>query len=308
MREAYALDKTPPLVAYEGLVFRQQPAGSKREREFVQIGAEWLGEGGFNITTEAEIIAAALDACRAAGAEPALKLGDVALITAFIAALGLADPWPQRLERALARPGGLAALRAEKLADEGAGLAEALASLPADHAEAALRDLIGLARITAIGARPLSEIAERLRKRGQLAAATPPTPAQYEAIEALTQIDAADGLDRAAKLAENKVFAKNSAAQAALAAARARLDAVKALPRLPAATTFAPGLGRSVAYYDGFVFELEAPNLGDRASLGGGGRYDSLARALWPAARKAPKALRAAGFALRPQRIAEAAR
>jgi ATP phosphoribosyltransferase regulatory subunit len=202
-------------------------------------------------------------------------------------------------------------LRAEKppaLADEGAGLAEALAGLPQDHAEAALRDLIGLARITAIGGRPLGEIAERLRKRGQLAAAPPPTPAQYEALDALTHIDAADGLDRAAKLAESKVFAKNSAAQSALAAARARNEAVKALTRLPEHTSFAPGLGRSVAYYDGFVFEFEAPRLAARASLGGGGRYDSLARALWPAGRKMPKALRAAGFALRPQRLAEAAR
>src|SRR4029077_6647607 len=148
---------------------------------------------------------------------------------------------------------------------EGAGLAEALAGLPQDHAEAALRDLIGLARITAIGGRPLGEIAERLRKRGQLAAAPPPTPAQYEALDALTHIEAADGLDRAAKLAESKVFAKNSAAQSALAAARARNEAVKALTRLPEHPSFAPGLGRSVAYYDGFVFEFEAPRLAARA-------------------------------------------
>ncbi len=311
VREAFAQDKLPPLVAYEGLVFRRQTPGSLRETEFLQIGAEWLGDGAMEVSAEAEIIALALDACRAAGAAPVLKLGDVALISAFVAALGLAEPWPQRLARALARPGGIAALRAEKpstLSDEGAGLAEALASVPADHAEAALRDLMSLARITEVGGRPLSEIAERLRRRGQLATATPPTPAQYDALEALTRIDAADGLDRAAKLADTKPFAKSAAAHAALEKARARVEALKALTHMPETVTFAPGLGRAVAYYDGFVFELEAPALRDRASLGGGGRYDGLARALWPSQRKMPKALRAAGFALRPQRIAEAAR
>src|SRR5262249_21620734 len=151
VRAAFTLDKLPSLVAYEGLVFRRQRAGGARETEFAQIGAEWLGEGDMDVAAEAEIVAAALDACRSVGVEPALKLGDVTLLSSFIAALGLADPWPQRLARALARPGGLGALRNQKpvaLADEGAGLAEALAGLPQDHAEGALRDLIGLARIT----------------------------------------------------------------------------------------------------------------------------------------------------------------
>ena len=73
----------------------------------------------------------------------------------------------------------------------------------------------------------------------------------------------------------------------------------------------APGLGRGFAYYDGFVFELEAPALGERASLGGGGRYDGLVRALQerePSIATRPAPPRGAGFALRPLRIAEAAR
>jgi ATP phosphoribosyltransferase regulatory subunit len=308
VRAAFAMSKAPAIVAYDGLVFRRPPPGSARESEFGQVGAEWLGEGAFDAKAEAEIVAAALEACASAGAAPTMKMGDVAVLRAFVDAMGLASPWPQRLMRALARPGGLSALRAEKapvLSDEGAGLAEALAAMPLDHSEAAVADVLGLARIIPVGGRPIGEIAQRLRQRGALAAAGPPSAAHYEVLDALTRIDAADGLAQAEKLAHAKALAKPALAQAAIAVAQARLDVVADV--LPKAFAFAPGLGRSVSYYDGFVFELEAPALGERASLGGGGRYDGLARALWPAGKKAPQ-LRAAGFALRPQRLAEAAR
>ncbi len=310
VRMAFDQPKLAPVVGYDGLVFRRQSPGSERESEFVQVGAEWLGDGPMEVATEAAIVRAALEGCRAAGVEPALKLGDVGVLAGFVAAVGLEEPWPQRVLRALARPGGLAALRAEKPAnfeDEGAGLAEALAGLTQEHAEAALRDMLAHARITAIGGRPVAEIAQRLRQRGRLAAAAPPSAAQYDLLDALTHIDSADGLERAGKLAESKALKNAAPAKAALERASARMAALRAGGALPSACSFAPGLGRTLAYYDGFVFELEAPALRERASLGGGGRYDGLARALWPANRAAPKALRAAGFALRPQRLAEAA-
>ncbi|HWA00316.1 MAG TPA: ATP phosphoribosyltransferase regulatory subunit [Caulobacterales bacterium] len=305
VRVAFEQAKLPPLVAYEGLVFRRQPPGSERENEFVQIGAEWLGKGDLDAAGEAQVIAAALDACRAAGVKPGLKLGDFALLAGFVAALGLDEPWPGRVRRALSRAGGLAALRAEKpvTMDEGAGLAEALATLAPDHAEAALNDLLAHARITPVGGRPIAEIARRLQQRGKLAAAAPPSAAQYDLLDELTHIDAADGLDRVAKLAESKLLKQRALADAAIVKARARLEALKGA--LPAQTSFAPGLGRTLAYYDGFVFELEAPALGARSSLGGGGRYDGLARALWT--KGETPALHAAGFAVRPQRLAEVA-
>lgn len=305
VRAAFELKALPTIVAYDGLVFRKQEQGSARESEFVQIGAEWVGADAMDVSAEAEIIALALEGCRAANVEPRLRLGDVGVLTGFVAALGLDEPWPQRVLRALKRPGGVAALRAEKAPspdDAGAGLAEALAAIPEEHAEAALNDMMAHAGITQIGGRPTSEIAMRLRQRGRLAATTPPSAAQYDLLDALTHIDGADGLDRAAKLAESKALKQPSLAKRAIETARERIEALKAKD-----FSFAPGLGRTLAYYDGFVFELEAPAMGDRASLGGGGRYDGLARALWPDA-KPPKGLRAAGFALRPQRLAEAAR
>jgi ATP phosphoribosyltransferase regulatory subunit len=313
VRAALAMEKLPPLVAYEGLVFRRQHAGSTRETEFLQIGAEWLGHGDMDAAAEAEIIAAAIEACRAAGAEPVLRLGDRGIVHGFVAALGLSTPWAQRIARALSHVGGISALRQEKpagLEDEGAGLAEALAHAPEDHAEAALEDVLNLARITRIGDRPAREIVQRLRQREELAAAPAPSPAQFDLLEALMrvdgQIDAAGGLAAASALAKSPALKNPSAAQAVIAAAAARFEKLRALTKPPQNVAFAPALGRAVAYYDGFVFELEAPSLGERASLGGGGRYDGLARALAAPGRDGGADLRAAGFAVRPRRLEEA--
>jgi len=304
VRAAFAQATPPFLIAYEGLVFRRQEPGSQRETEFTQIGAEWLGD-----VDDAAIISAALTACRAANVEPRLRLGDVAIPAAFVDALGLDAAWSARVKRALARPNGLALLRNARpiVSEEGAGLAEAFAALPEDHAEAALLDLLALARIARITDRPTAEIAQRLRARGQIATSAGPNAAQFDLLDALLHIEAPNGLEQAASLLKSPAIAHRASAEAALKRADARLSALRAKIDLPADFSFAPGLGRTLSYYDGFVFELEARALGNRASLGGGGRYDSLAHALWPQSRgRTPDRLAAAGFALRPQRLAEA--
>src|SRR5262249_11773662 len=87
VRAAFAQSAPPALIAYEGQVFRQQAAGSQREREFVQLGAEWLTRG--DAEADARVIAAALEACRAEGVSPSLRLGDIGIREGFIAACGL---------------------------------------------------------------------------------------------------------------------------------------------------------------------------------------------------------------------------
>jgi len=308
VRAAFAMPQTPAIVAYEGLVFRQQVGASQRETEFVQIGAEWIGRGVVSVEEEAAIIAAALEACAAASVAPRLTLGDVAVRAAFVAACGLEETWGARTMAALEHPERLGALTPPPMDAEGAGLAEALATLAPDHAEAAVADLLSLAQITAVGGRSIAEIAGRLRERGRMETAPPPSDAQRALLRELVSISAADGLAQAEKLSTSPALKNGAVAKQAVAVARARQDALAKRIALPADARFAPGLGRALSYYDGFVFELEAPQLGDRASLGGGGRYDGLARALWPTEKGDAAELRAAGFAVRPARLAEAAR
>ncbi|MBL8548533.1 MAG: ATP phosphoribosyltransferase regulatory subunit [Hyphomonadaceae bacterium] len=294
LRAAFAQKKTSGVVAYEGLVFRRQSA-TTRESEFTQIGAEWLGP-----SDDAAILGCALDACRAAGATPALRVGDLALVAAFVDGSGLHPHWAERVKRALKRPHGFDALEAEIANDapvaRGA-LADALAAAP--DPEAALADLLSAAHIVPVGGRSLGDVARRLSARAEAQRAAKPTRAQIALLHELTHIDApiSKGLAAVEKLLPN--VAKS--ARTALDAAAARFAG------LPKDTRFTPGLGRNLAYYDGFVFELEAPALGERASLGGGGRYDALTQRLNGAASKSAP-IRGAGFALRPARIELAAK
>ncbi|MGE0046690.1 MAG: ATP phosphoribosyltransferase regulatory subunit [Hyphomonadaceae bacterium] len=302
LRAALAAGVKRGVIAYEGLVFRRQSEASARESEFVQIGAEWLGP-----SDDAAIVATALEACGAAAKNATLKLGDLALVGGFVAACAFAAPWQARVKRALTRAHGLDLLRAELAAPadgEGAALADSLSQLDEARAEAALADLLAVSRITPVGGRSIADIARRLRMRGEAARAPKPTSDQLALLDALMHVDApiAEALKQVEALTKHKGVAQAAPARAAFEAAAAHVKAIEAAAPLPKATRFAPGMGRGLAYYDGFLFELEAPALGDRASLGGGGRYDALV------ARLSGEKLEGAGFALRPARVAEAQR
>lgn len=293
-------------VRYEGLVFRRRDALNAGAAEFIQSGAEWFAPESEMSALEPVIIAAALDACRAAGAEPVLRLGDVGVFAALVRSLGLSDHWGERIVRAFSRAGGPHAVldEAARPATKPSPLAEVLAALPEERANDALADMLADANIEPIGVRGIDEIATRLREQGVNANAPRPAPAALEAIRAALEIDAAP--DQALKQLSR--FANGGPLGAALARAEARWTELSNLAK-PGEARFALRLGRGISYYDGFVFELDAPKLGPRANLGGGGRYDGLIRALAAAEAKqqGAKAWAAAGFALRPARVSDAA-
>jgi ATP phosphoribosyltransferase regulatory subunit len=236
-------------------------------------------------------------------------------VNGFIESCGLAQPWTERVKRAVKRTHGVEMLKAEIANDipaEGAALVDALAATPERNAEEALADLLAVARITPVGGRSLAHVVRRLRARAQAHRAAKPSKEQVALIETLMHLD--QGIDKGLAAIEKLLSHRcvtGEAVRRAFEQTCERLRKLKALAALPKDVRFAPGLGRGFAYYDGFVFELEAPALGERASLGGGGRYDGLVRALQerePANAAQPAPPRGAGFALRPLRIAEAAR
>lgn len=296
-------------VRYQGLVFRRQNALTAGAAEFVQAGAEWFAPAAEMQKSESAILAAAVEACRAAGVEPTLRLGNVGLFAALARSTGLDPVWSARLIRAFSRAGGPANVMAEASAPEppASAMAEALAALPAERAGAALAEMLDMAGVAPVGGRSVDDIAARLREQAARAGAARPTELQFAPIRMALEINAPpeEAFVSMAGLAK-----PGSPFAAAVEGFRAFWSEAGRLCKAPADTRFAFGLGRGISYYDGLVFELEAPTLGPRASLGGGGRYDGLLQAL--AAREANASRfagwAAAGFALRPKRLEDAAK
>lgn len=301
VRDALAAGLTGAVtLGYDGLVFRRQAQGSSRETEFRVVGAERLAPQAVGPQAEADLIAAVVDAARAAGARPHLKLGDVALARAIIASVGLAPAWAARIERAFARTGGAARVleEAEGASAETNALGEALAGLPHDKATAAVEALLARSGVVMVGARTPADVARRLTAKSEMARAVRPTPEQIAHIRNALAIEGEP---------ETALAALAKAAPGlgpALDAARARWAALA--QRIDAPTTFSAGFGRGPGYYDGVVFELEDPRLGDRASLGGGGRYDALLAHLGADLGVTTSGWSALGFSLRPRRLADA--
>ena len=84
-------DEPVPLrVAYAGWVFRGREAGSARLREFPQAGCELIGP--HRVDADAEIVALAVGALRAAGASDfSVSLGHVGFLQGVLAGLDLSD-------------------------------------------------------------------------------------------------------------------------------------------------------------------------------------------------------------------------
>lgn len=309
-RMALADGLTPSVLAYEGLVFRRQNDSSGKETEFVQIGAEWCGLSDDAAEVDAQVLQAALTAVRRFGVEPVLRLGDVALFVATAAACGWPAPWLERLARGFQRPDGAARVIAEAgddRADETPAVALGFAGLDPDAAQAKLSAALAQAGVAMVGARSSADIAARLTAKARAAHIDRPDQQARDLFaKALAiAVEPLAALDQLSELAERAPAPQ--AAQAALAQARRRLTLLG--EALPCDSRFSIGFGRGLAYYDGAIFELECPALGDRASLGGGGRYDGLLAALSldPRAAAARCAMTAAGFAVRPNRLALAA-
>ncbi|MBU6373853.1 MAG: ATP phosphoribosyltransferase regulatory subunit [Alphaproteobacteria bacterium] len=288
--------------AYDGLVFRRQARGSTRETEFRVVGMEVLAPAAFTPEAEADLVATALEAARSAGVTPRLKLGDIALARAVIAAVGLAPAWEARIQRAFARTGAPGAVlgEAEAGARDGDAVGEAIAALPADRAAAVVDALLVRSGAPMVGGRTAADVARRLTAKSDLARADRPHPDQIARIRAALAVEAAPAA------AFEQLAGAMPSLGPALETAAARWRALSAHVGAGVEVAFSAGFGRGPAYYDGFVFELEAPALGERAALGGGGRYDDLLRRL--AAGDAVHAdWRAMGFSLRPLRLADAA-
>jgi ATP phosphoribosyltransferase regulatory subunit len=285
---------------YLGPVFRHRGAASP---EFIQAGVESFGRTDA-AAADAEMVALGLEATASYGLRaPEVRMGDVGLFAALIAALDLAPAWKRRLIKDFNRRANLAhdleklTLVGRNKRPEYEGVLAALAGSDPKAAQALVSDLISIAGVTAVGGRTVDEIAERFLEQAALGAATA-LPQETRAL-----------IERFLAITGNP---DQVAAELRKLAAEAKLKLGPALDLLETRNgflvargidisriKFSTGFGRGIDYYTGMVFELHDPGGRVTGQLVAGGRYDGLLTRLGA---KSP--IPAVGFAVWIERVA----
>lgn len=284
--ERHADPMTHARYCYTGPAFRFQPQGAtaSHPREFRQAGIERFGDKARE-RAEAETIATIIKAIEKVGFKDwTVRLGDLGLFSSVLDAADLSPNWKKRLDDAFLRPLSFReALKAFASGARGApsGVPEdLLSSLRRDDkeaSEAAVAVYLEEEAIELIGTRSLADITDHLI---DIAEDRKEKPLDGRAIELIERyvgisgpaITAGEKISALLKGARNgSAFALETYDRrlALLANAGINLDRV----------TFSAEFGRTLAYYTGLVFEVNAASLDAKSPIAGGGRYDGLMRA-----------------------------
>jgi ATP phosphoribosyltransferase regulatory subunit len=286
---------------YLGPVFRHHADAAV---EFLQAGIESFGRAD-TAAADAEMLALGLDATAHYGLpQPDIRIGDVALFSALIAALDLAPAWKRRLIKDFNHKSSLAhdlerlTISASHARPEYQGVLAALAGSDPKAAHALVTDLLSIAGISAVGGRSVGEIADRFLEQAALGAQT----SLPQATRALIETFLAIGGDPDEAAAELRTFARDHkvALDAALDRFESRTGFLAARGVDVGRIRFSTAFGRGLDYYTGFVFELHAGEERDNGPLVAGGRYDGLLTRLGSA-----RPIPAVGFAVWIERLAD---
>ncbi len=254
---------SPARYYYDGLVWRRQEPDVDRPTEYLQAGIELIG-GADPAAEEAEVF----NLIRSALGDLVDRVitGDLGVIFAAIDALSVSEVRKAALRRHVWRPKRFHAL-IERFANPIEPNPSRTALLSQSSVER--RKVIADAG-KFVGLRGEGEILERLDILDADAAEPPLSASDRAMIEAVLAVSGPSN----EALAELRRICPRSMAPA-LGRMERRLDALAAKGIEASDLSFDATFGRSIEYYDGFVFEFRAadPAL---PPLGGGGRYDKL--------------------------------
>jgi ATP phosphoribosyltransferase regulatory subunit len=290
----------PAGFCYLGPVFRHRETAPG---EFLQAGIESFGRPD-TAAADAEMLALGLEATNHYGlAQPDIRMGDVALFSALIAALDLAPPWRRRLLKDFNRKANLAhdlerlAHIAAQKRPEYQGVLAALAGSDPKAAHALVTDLLSIAGISAVGGRTVGEIADRFLEQAALGTGS----GLPREVAALIQRFLAIAGEPDAAAAELRTLAADATPKLdrALDLFESRTGFLAARGIDVSRIGFSTAFGRGFDYYTGFVFELHDPQSRTEGQLVAGGRYDGLLTRLG-----STTPIAAVGFAVWIERLA----
>jgi ATP phosphoribosyltransferase regulatory subunit len=290
----------PAGFCYLGPVFRHRPGAAA---EFLQAGIESFARHD-KAAADAEMLALGLEATAQYGVTaPEIRIGDVGMFTAFIAALDLAPAWKRRLIKDFNRKTSLKhdlnqlTLAAAESPPEYQGVLAALTGSDPKAAHHLVTDLLPIAGIATVGGRSVAEIADRFLEQAALNAPRRLPRGTRALIERFLSV-AGDPDDAAGDL--HALAAKaNISLEPALDLFETRTGFLAARGVDVRTIKFATSFGRGFDYYTGFVFELH--DASSKGPLVAGGRYDGLLARLG-----AREAIPAVGFAASIEELAAA--
>ena len=282
----------PPLVRWQycGPVFRYDTGSAADTGQFTQIGAELVGSNSILADAELATLAAGIPA-QLGIPDYRIRLADLDVLDSVLDTVGLSDRAREFIvanmnrigesgnsfASTLQRAAELHVVSGIGLPDEEKHLAVAVDGLPDGAARSVLAGFMrwNTAADVPLGRRSPDEIVDRLLRK-------------------LRGGDASDAVERGLALAGQLAGVKGDPAdalpqaQSIVAAAGADTRAIDRLVDLTALIGEDPAvsgrleidfsLARGIAYYNGIIFDIVRGD--SNISLGGGGRYDALARAL----------------------------
>ena len=270
---------------YNGPAFRFQPEGSgaAHPREFRQAGIEYFGSSN-HVAADGEVLFNILEGLKAAGLEDySVTIGDLGIFAALLADLPMPDRWRQRLRTQFWRP---EAFRAEleelavrpAAATEGMpkALLDAVANAKPEDREASVLDYLDKHNIELIGVRSASEIADSVANAVEDAAAEPLSEETHKLLA--TYLDVSAPARAAGARMKDLAQASGINLSGPLETYEKRLRQFASLGIELNKLHFSAEFGRTLEYYTGFVFEVQAAELDSASPVAGGGRYDKLMR------------------------------
>ena len=275
----------PVRLQYAGPVFRYEVSNPEASGQFTQIGAELLGSS--SIKADAEVLSlAAQVVSQSEVADWRLEMADLDVLNSVLDAVGVSERArtfvidnisklkqghqviPQVLEEA------------HRLHITGQNahedyLVEAVQGLDDGQARVVLQGLLKWSAADQLGQRNAEEVVDRLLRKLR---GSDDSNSLQRSLELASDLAAVRGEPKAALSDAEAVIRAAGADVSAFERLSQLLDLVLSDSAISGHLELDFGLVRGLAYYNGIVFEVKHPRWPE--SLGGGGRYDGLARAL----------------------------
>ncbi len=278
--------------SYAGPVFRLQPTGEKRPVEYVQAGFERFGELDL-AKADADAFLTLYEGLHGLGVNSlAATIGDLSIVLAVLDALELPEHQRVALKRHLWRPDRFQDLlkRACKPADSSLKRQELFALDPVEQ-QAQIK-LAG----ESVGSRSVSEVLQRLQDLSEQARGALMSESDAALISKVFKVSGPiigishqiEELTREAGVDISPTLSRFDLRLQHLTDPGCDLGEIG----------FDASFGRSLEYYDGFVFEIRSARTDAYPPLAGGGRYNAMTLRLGAA-----QAVPAIGGIVRPEAV-----